>query len=180
MKAIREHTARLCCLGLGLFCSSALAQQPPPKPAAEPGFHRMEIYNGATRTVHYVPAGASAADQTRVRDRERAENDAALADDLAMLRRQYVRDESFLQNRRTNVQQLFYGYSNQIGGGYYPGWGWGGYLLGYLGYGYGYPYFGFGVGASNSLMWGVGDEGVIKRELARTLAGPSAPPPGNK
>jgi hypothetical protein len=184
MTIFGERLKQVFALGFALLLGSSacLAQQPapPPRPAGESGFHRMEIYNGPNRTVYHIPIGASAADQAKMRDADRAENDAALADQLASLRRQYVSDESFLQARRTNVQQLLYGYSSQTNFGYdlgWGGWGWGGYG-GYLNYfGYGYPYFGYGASSSNSLMWGIGDEGVIKRELARTLAVPYAAPP---
>jgi hypothetical protein len=44
-----------------------------PRPG-EPGVYRMEIYNGARRTVHYVPIGLSPSEVQAVLELERAEN----------------------------------------------------------------------------------------------------------
>src|SRR5262245_59922741 len=155
------------CLALALV-STTQAQENLGKPRKEATFHRMEIYNGPVRTVHYFSAGASTAEQANLRELERSENEAALADQLLDLRRQYVSNESFLENRRRNVQQLYYGYYSSDNYGYF------GYYSPYTYYGYGWygsPYWpGLGGGTEARGLFGVGDEGVIKTEMARTLA----------
>jgi hypothetical protein len=211
MRTVFTQTAWV--LGLLLATSTGWAQQgvkpiPPaegaPKPgvrraADEPGgVHRMVIYNGPVRTVHYVYDNVSPSEESSMRDLERAENEVALADQLLALKLQYVRDERQLQSRRTEVQRLLYGYSSETTaglsgatGGYPFGLGYGGYgVTGgffYPGYGIagagaaGYP-FGGGVGfggyvgsGSNSLAYGVGDEGAIKTEIAKVLANEANP-----
>jgi hypothetical protein len=187
------------CSALGLLPATALRAQ-------DKALHKMEIFNGSVRTVHYFLDRDAPAERAALSELERAENETALAGELAALRRQYVNDERFLEARRTNVQQLLYGYSTQYGTGLYAGWnydwspfgrssfacypfgglGYGGYPYGgsggypYGGY-YGYPPFYFGALAgtsAKSLSFGVGDEGRIKAEMARTLAGQAAPAHG--
>jgi hypothetical protein len=199
-------------LGLLLAATPAWAQQAKPlpgadqgaKPAAkaagdESGVHRMVIYNGAARTVHYIADGLSPSEDSSLRDLERAENDVAVADQLLALKLQYIRDERQLQARRTEVQRLLYGYSSETtaglsgvtgapgyfgygpygvsGGYYYPGYGFSGaYGTGSYGFGAGYGgYAGFVGSGSNSLAYGVGDEGAIKTEIAKVLASESSP-----
>lgn len=160
----------------------------------------MVIYNGRMRTVHYVQDGLSPSDAATVRDLERAENDVAMADMVQDLRLQYLRDERELEARRHQVQMLLYGYSSDTtaglsgaspfgglaatygpygvsGGFFYPGYG----ITGP--YAAAYPYAGGGVLAagfsaaagSNSLAYGVGDEGVVKNVVAGTLSEPASP-----
>jgi hypothetical protein len=152
-------------LTLGLVLTTAAL-------AGEPGQHRMVIYNGTTRTVHYFVDGASPSELATLRDLERAENEAAVSDQLLALRREYVSNERFLENRRQNVQQLLYGYSTDFTTGYYGG----------AGYGFGYPYYGGyavapggGASTSLSLAYGVGDEGALKTAMSRTLAEQATP-----
>ena len=174
-------------LGLLVAASTAWAQ-PAEKSAADGGVHRMVIYNGPARAVYYVYGPEVApADVAAIRDLERAENEVALADELQQLKLEYVRNERDMEAHRHALQRLLYGYSsvtygnplNLLGGG----WGWGSY--GYPGYGY-YPGYGWyggsygygygsGYGSVNSLANGVGDEGVIKTTLARSLLDASAP-----
>jgi hypothetical protein len=151
----------------------------------------MVIYNGPVRTIHYISDGVSPSESSSLRDLERAENDVALADQLQALKLQYIRDERGLQSRRRDVQQLLYGYSSQesasaaAGWGYPAGYGWGG-GYGYPGYfglspynsfygGGGYASAGYSASAVNSLANGVGDEGVLKNELAKTIAAQATP-----
>ena len=172
MRRIYQGIAGIGCLTACLISASiGFAQEKPAVQSTEPGVHRLEIYNGAVRTVHYVTApGTSAYDQASLRDLERVENEAALADQLVALRREYINNERLFENRRTNVQLLFYGYSSDLGYGGYPG----AYYLGYpYGY-YSYPYGGRG-GSSWSLAWGTGYEGAIKTEMAHTLATQATP-----
>src|SRR5262249_8004034 len=103
------------CFALALVSSGHAQEKQAQK--KESAFHRMEIYNGSYRTVHYFSDGASAAEQAKQRDAERSENEAALAGLLRALRRQYLTDESLLQARRREVQLLYYGHTNVIGGG---------------------------------------------------------------
>src|SRR5258708_2920134 len=84
-----------------LVVARAAGAQQPVKPAAqttESGFHRMMIYNGSMPTSHYFATSGSAGEQAGLRDVERTENEAALADQLMALRRQYVTHESQLEN----------------------------------------------------------------------------------
>jgi hypothetical protein len=170
-------------LGLLLAASTAWAQ-PADKPA-DGGVHRMVIYNGAARTVSYVTGpDVAPAEAAAVRDLERAENAVALADELAQLRLEYVRNERDMEAHRHAMQRLLYGYSSATTESAYA------WASGYPGYGYGYPYgwgwggYGYGgTGAAagystttvHSLANGIGDEGVMKTTLARSLLDASAP-----
>jgi hypothetical protein len=180
-------------LGLLLAASAAYAQPNGVKPAVKQegpgGVHRMEIYNGPTRSVAYIYSGLSPSEESAVLEMQRADSEAALADDLLALRRQYVRNERSFETRRHAVQELLYGYAadesetftsgrpafNGFGG--YP------YLSAYPYVSpYGYPSGGYATGfagytgsSTYSLAPGVGDEGVIKTAMARTLAGQATP-----
>jgi hypothetical protein len=144
----------------------------------------MVIYNGPVRTVHYINGGLSPAEQAAARDLERAENEAELADHLLDLRLQYVADEQALEAHRRHMQELLYGYSSETtaqagvfsgpGYGYYPYYGYGGYWGRGWGGGWG-AYASVSSSASNSLAYGVGDEGVMKSAIAQTLAGQATP-----
>jgi hypothetical protein len=170
------------------------------KPAAdEPGVHRMEIYNGPVRTVHYVYRGLSPSEASAVRELERAENENTLAGEMLNLRLQYVAGERVAEAQRRFAQQQLYGFSEgQVqstsysagwrhgplgyistgrpwwGGG---GWGWGGWGGG----GYGYASHGGSVSGgftstdSVGLAVGVGDEGRIKTAMAQTIANQATP-----
>jgi hypothetical protein len=151
----------------------------------------MVIYNGPVRTVHYVYEGISPSEEASIRDLQRAEDQVALADALQQLKLQYVRDERDLQAHRREMQLLLYGYSHEQNnsalaavGRPYWGWGYGGafapgfgFAPGYGGY-FGLPAFasaGFSDSSANSLAFGMGDEGVLKNELAKTIAGQATP-----
>jgi hypothetical protein len=171
--------------------------------------HRMEVWNGPVRSVHYFSYGISPGEQASLRDLERAENEVAVADGLLGLRALYLRNERLLEQRRGEVQRLLYGYSSQyaasllsppggagygevvsaagytypyayaVGAGYYNG------VYPFSVYPYGaaavaasspFPVVGGLVGtASNSLAFGVGDEGHLKADLARSLAAQATP-----
>ena len=78
---------------LGLLAAAPIFGQGT-KPAAqntEPGIHRLQIYNGPLRTVHYFSASGSPGEQANFREAERAENQVDLANQLLDLRNQYVR-----------------------------------------------------------------------------------------
>jgi hypothetical protein len=143
--------------------------------------HRMVITNGDVQTVHYFALGdVSPSEQTALHEMARAENEVALSDQLMALRRQYVHDERFMQNHRQAIQTLFYGaQSDQFFGGFggpvlagYPG-------SYFFGNGYAYPLFtslgGYSGGLVQSLAYGMGDEGSLKAEIARTLAKQATP-----
>ena len=137
--------------------------------------HRIEIQNGPVVRVYTIPVGqVSDAERRRLRDEERAARDAALADEIQALRLDYVRDERRLQRRRTEVQDLYYGYASFFTGEA-GGWGWGwGYPWSFVGPG---PYFtpiGGWAGSVHSLALGVGDEGVMKAALIHGLVAPPA------
>jgi hypothetical protein len=186
MRSVVVSTARVLGVVLGVaLAASCPAQEKPP-------FHRMEIYNGPNRTVAYFGLDLSPGERAALRDLERTENDAAYADSLLALRRQYVNSELLLEPRRQTVQQVLYGRSIQRSlGAFAAGAAYGAGALGsfypYYPYAYGYGSFGSGLGLSpgfalaasstlsESLANGVGYEGAIKTEMARTIAAQAAP-----
>jgi hypothetical protein len=150
---------------------------------------RMEIWNGGARSTYYFSQNVSPGEEAALRDLERAENGVVFASQLDALRRLYLRNEYQLELRRGVVNPLLYGYSSNYAAGLINGVVTGGYG-GFAGFPYGYPYgiggfgniaAGFaypGVGAglgdvTNSLAYGVGPEGTIKTELARSLTDPA-------
>jgi hypothetical protein len=155
------------------------------RPPADVG--QIEVYNGARRSVYFVAPNLSPGDRASLRDLSRAESEAAYADDLLALKRQYVDSERALEPYRRTVQQQLYGFSTQSTYSGYVSNGFGG------GYGGAYPYAfanpysngcgggfnGYYGGASTtvsrSLANGVGDEGVIKAAMARELAAEANP-----
>jgi hypothetical protein len=177
-------TALALCL---LAAGSANAQVKKADTPVGPEVHKMEIYNGPLRTVAYFNAGMSQGDAALLRDLERAENEVAFTDHLLALRTQYAVDEEALQAHRRNLQMLLYGYNADIntsayaatGGGppygylgpWGGGWGWGGNYYG----GGGYASASYSADISHTLAVGMGDEGVIKNELAKVLATPAIP-----
>jgi hypothetical protein len=156
----------------------------PPAPVG-PEVHKMEIYNGPLRTVSYFNLGLSQGDAAMLRDLERAENEVTYTDHLLALRTQYAVDEEALQAHRRNLQMLLYGYNADLSssafassgggpwGGGWGGWGWGGYGS-YYGWG-GYAAAGASNDITHTLAVGMGDEGVIKNELAKVMASPLIP-----
>jgi hypothetical protein len=198
-----------------LWASAALAQDDPVKPTArgdkEPprravpadskdaAAHRLEIYNGPVRTVHYFTHGLSTNDQSVLRDLESAENELTLAEQMAALRYQYVRDEQTLQSaRKAMLEQLAIPTMGPITGvypdeivpvdlsaiaantGYYRGWA-GSYWPTYGGYpyatngasSYNYPSGAYG-GAPQSLAMTV-DESRLKTELVQNMVKQDTP-----
>jgi hypothetical protein len=130
--------------------------------------HRLEIYNGGHRTVHYSGDDAAAAGE-----RTRKENDAAVADVVRDLRGLYLRNELAMERKRHQMQMLLYGYTTTYGASLYApssfDWGYGGWGWGWNAWG-GYP---AGVGTvTHGLQNGIGDEGVTKSELLRGLLAP--------
>jgi hypothetical protein len=187
MNTIKARVGSATCILLALV-GTANAQE---KQQESKASHRMEIYNGPYRTVHHFADGASEADQAKLRDAEQRENEVAVTNQLNALLRQYLADESVLQRRRRAVQLQYYGHSNVVtewlfSGPYPHGFD------GFYGY-YGGPYYGGGylggyvpgtVTSFNGLS-GVGDEGPMKAELIRALAGRLGPkevppPPATK
>jgi hypothetical protein len=130
---------------LGLACGLIGGMSARPIRAADDDatVHRLLIYNGGARTVHYVSKGLSSAEKATLTELEEAENglETALAqqsDDLLpprTLRRWSNSDVS-------NTYSYPYGY----GYGYYYPWaawpGWGGYWSPLLYYPYAYTYGG--------------------------------------
>jgi hypothetical protein len=188
MTTVMARVGSAACFLLALAWT-ANAQEKPPAQAKEPASHRMEIYNGPYRSIHYFSDGASAAEQAKLRDEERRENEVAVGDQVHALLRQYLADESILQRRRRDVQLLFYGHSNvvnewllggQVMGAYPYGFGadWPGYYRygPYGGYGYsGYGYGGYWPGTVTSMNGVLGDEGPLKAEIIRALGATPAP-----
>jgi hypothetical protein len=176
-------------LTLFLAAAAAWGADPRVKPAVadEGGVHRMVIYNGAARTVHFLSEGLSPGDQAALRNLEMAENQVGLADQLLALRQQYVADERVLQAQRRRMQELLYGFNSSSStslaagfgypfGGYYGGFGGFSPYTSFPGYGGGLTGFASASGSeSNTLAVGVGDEGAIKTAMAATLAGQATP-----
>ena len=191
MNTVTKWIGSVACFMLAMV-SAASAQEKPAGQTKQPASHRMEIYNGPYRTVHYFSSGeTSQADRARLIETERNENAAALSDQVHGLLRQYLANESLLERRRAQVQYLYYGHSNVISnwlvGGqvmgaypyaydyYYPySYGYYGPYSGYYGYGNGYVP---GTVTSMNGLFGAGDGGLIKAELARALAAQVAPAP---
>jgi len=186
-------------LAVGAAWAQNKADDPKVKPVTgddkfkdEPGVHRMEIYNGPLRTVHYIYRGLSPSEAQAVRELERAENETTLANELLMLRLQYASGERGLDAERRFSQQQLYGFSESGGvsaaasyaqhvvypygyigtGRGWGGWGWGGYGGG--GYS-GSVAGGFTSTDAVSLGFGVGDEGRVKTEVAHILAQQATP-----
>jgi hypothetical protein len=178
-----------------------VAQPKAPPPKAEPApppasVHRLVVYEGANRRVHYIPASnVSTADRLAAYELERTENALTYYHDLQRLKQQYVNSERILEPRRRYVQeqlygtQIRYGGSSAIYGGADYGWGypyfWGGW--GYSPYfwgGYGYPQsFAGYTGATSyqvahSLQFGMGDEGRFKDVMVQAIAQDSSPDRG--
>jgi hypothetical protein len=168
---------------LGLIAApAAWGQEVKPASSGNGGAHRMEIVEGASRTVHYFTKSDSPGERQAYRDLARAENEMAYADNLLALRRQYLFGERALEGSRQYLQPLLYGrtvdqaYNAGLGGtySYGPGGYWGGGGGGWGGWGGGWG-GGAPGGATNSLAIGIGPEGVIKEELAKTFARQATP-----
>src|SRR5262249_8598850 len=171
-------------LGLAL-AAPAWAQAKKAALGDGPQVHRMEIWNGAQRTIRYVYQDLSPSEEAVLKELERAENEANLADQMAQVRQAYVTTELVMEPRRRQVQYLLYGYNSDTTAGLLTGGGLGGYGFGSgAGFGYGYAspygaypygfnsaygggYGGYGAGygagfaggsASNTLAYGIGDE----------------------
>jgi hypothetical protein len=195
MNCVKAWLATAACFTLTL-ASAASAQEKQAGQTKQPATHRLEIYNGPYRTVHYFSSGeTSAADQAKLRETERNENAAALSDQVHGLLRQYLANESALERRRAQVQNLYYGHSNVI-----TEWLVGGQVMGAYPYAYDYyypynynyygPYYGYngygsgytpGTVTSMNGLAGATDGG-FKAELTRALAAqfahaPAAPAP---
>jgi hypothetical protein len=99
------------------------AQPKPPavKPVADettpPGsVHRMEIYQGPNRSVHYIPSGdVPTSDRLAAYELERTENEMIYAHDLQRLKQQYVNSERMMEPQRLYVQEQLYGASISYG-----------------------------------------------------------------
>jgi hypothetical protein len=164
---------------LGVLLAPTLAAADEPRD----GIYRIEIYQGPYRSVEYVSKAPG--DEAALRERGRYETEAALADDLASLKLQYVRGEQMLDLQRRTVQAQLYGMSTESTTSSYLGYGFGGgyggmvagyplYAMGGYGFYGGYPYWnaiGGTTTVSRGLQYGVGDEGDLKRSLVRSIAG---------
>jgi hypothetical protein len=195
MSPIRRGVAAVAALAVTVALAPPVGAQQPAKPASdnEARVHRMEIWNGPARSVHYFSQGTSPGEESALRDLARAEENLAVEDQVLGLRRLYLRNERVLEQRRGQVNPLLYGYSSEYAAGLLSGGFGGGVGFGnFAGFPYGYPFgvagfgnvgsgFGYAGGGalagsvSNSLANGVGSEGVIKDVLAQGLAGATTP-----
>jgi hypothetical protein len=149
-----------------------------------PAVHKMEIFNGPIKTTHYFSTNTSPGEQASLRDLERSENEMTLADQTLALRLQYVNDERALQARKRQVQELLYGYNSETSNafGVFGGGSYGGFPYAYP---FVSPFGGTGLYAgayatgsassSNTLAVGIGDEGPIKTDMAKVIAGQATP-----
>ncbi len=171
----------------------APAQAPPPKAApveksAPASVHRIVIFEGPNRSVHYVASGnLPIGDRLAAHELERAENELTYVHELQRLKQQYVNSERIMEPQRRYVQeqlygtQIRYGGSNSVSGS-----------NGYGGMGYPYAYGGFanyygnrgyfnGYAASTSyavtrsLQFGMGDEGRFKNAMVQVIAQQATP-----
>jgi hypothetical protein len=189
MSPIRLHAGLAAGLVLSLAASSPLLAQEKVKPAAQDQkseLHRMEILNGPHRSVHYFSRGFSPGETATLTDLERAENEVSLNNGLLGLRQQYITNERAMESRRHHVQNLLYGANVNLnradastqgfgfGGGAFGGYPLYGFRFG--GYGPSFNTSSYGASSTNySLANGMGDEGVIKNEIARSLGGMVSP-----
>jgi hypothetical protein len=199
MRTVLTGTAVV--LGL-LLAAPAWAQVKKSALGDGPKVHPIEIWNGPIRTVHYVYQDLSPSEESVLKELERAQNEAFIADMMTKARQAYLTTELVMEPRRRQVQYLLYGYNSDTTAGLLTGAGIGGYgfgaggALGYaapygvypyafngayggLGYGGGYG-GGYGLGftggsSTNTLAVGIGDEGVLKTEAARTMAAQMTP-----
>jgi len=147
--------------------------------------HRMQVINGLTQNVRYFGSALTPDESSTVRELERLENEMAYVRGLIALKEEYVASDRALEPHRRAVQLSLYGVDitqSSYGMGSY-GYGYGG--RGYFG-GFAYPSYGNYYGPSvamgggsrtvnYSLANGVGDEGVVKTAMARTLAQQATP-----
>jgi hypothetical protein len=164
-------------------------------PATGDGVYRMEIYEGPNRTVYYFGSGASSSEKATLSELQRAENEMDYLNKLQTLRRLYVNNELTLQPQRLYVQeqlygtQISYGQTSLLAGyGYGGGYGMGGFNNYVNAYGpytssfnpYGGGFSGYLGGGSTqvvrSLAYGMGDEGVLKNNIAPVIAQQMASP----
>jgi hypothetical protein len=143
------------------------------------GIGQIEIYDGPRRTVQFVAPNLSPGERSSLRDLSRAENEAAYADELLALRRDYVNSERILEPLRRNVQQQLFGLSTESNYSGFVAGGWGN-RLGAYNYGYNDGFGGgFAGGASTSvsrsLANSVGYEGPLKDAMARQIASQATP-----
>jgi len=138
----------------GVFVALVLSASPL---HAQDGMHRLVIHNGKTTTVAYFGK-----DEAAARERARRENEAALADDVLAVRRQYVANESVLEARRHAVKMLLYGYTTSyptslFASAQFPGW-----CGAYPWCGCGY--YGAGLGSTTHSLEFT-DDGAVKHAL---------------
>jgi hypothetical protein len=180
----------------GVVTATAYGQpSTPAKPTrtTEPAsVHRIVIFEGPNRSVHYVASGnLPAGDRRAAYDLERAENELTYLHDLQRLKQQYVNSERIMEPQRRYVQEQLYGTQIRYSG---SGTSYGGYGSG--GWGYGsyspYAYGGYGnyygnrgnftgyVGSNSysvvrSLQFGMGDEGRFKDAMVQVIAKQASP-----
>lgn len=201
MRTFPIHRGRGLGVLLGVVATmTAHSQQSPAAEPSSPSVHRMVIVEGANRRVHYIGSdGLSTSDRLAAADLERTENELAYLSELQQLKHEYVRSEISLEPYRRYVQRQLYGTRIQYGGynstyaNYVPNSGlgvpgtngyntfYGPFSRGYGYGGYGYPgvAYGSGMGSSysvtQSLQYGVGDEGRFKNAIVSVIAQQASP-----
>lgn len=181
---------------LTIACGRQISAAEPTSPSV----HRIVIVDGGNRRVQYVASGnLSTGDSQALSDLQRAEDELSYVDNLQQLKHQYVRTERSLEPRRRFVQERLYGtrisygsygstYANYMTNPYsllpgtYGNNAFYGPFGGYGGYGgYGYPggAMGYGGGSwdsvTNSLQYGMGDEGRMKNAIIGVIAQQASP-----
>src|SRR5271165_2755566 len=108
MRSIWTNVGPGAALVLGVaLAAPTFGADPPAPPKGPPAPHRMEIFSGPNREVHYF--GGAGADRAALNNLERAENELEYARNLEALKRQYVNSERTLEPQRLYVQQQLYG-----------------------------------------------------------------------
>lgn len=197
MRLSPVHLGRGLGVLLGVAASTMASAQPSTPKAPPASVHKIVVYQGPNRSVHYITTGnLSTSDRRDLSDLQRAENELAYTHDLQSLKQQYVNNERAMEARRHIVQLQLYGRRisstnyNAVYGGYGgSGWGNGGWGYGgWGGWGYG-PYaspYGYAGYSSNgglygfvnsnlnsevrSLQYGMGDEGRMKNALVAVIS----------
>ncbi|HTU92553.1 MAG TPA: hypothetical protein VMF69_20900 [Gemmataceae bacterium] len=198
------HLSRRLNLLLGVAVAMmAQSQQTSAAEPPSPSVHRLVIMDGGTRRVHYVASGnLSTSDRSALSDLERTENELAYLNELQELKLQYLKSERSLEPRRRYVQGLLYGRRITSGGyastyanyvpfsgfgsagsngynGFYSPFYYGGGFGGYGGYGYPGSALGSRSASSysetQSLQFGMGDEGRVKNAIVGVIAQQSSP-----
>lgn len=121
MRSLSAHAGAMALAWLAAAATARAQEASPATRASEPSTtHRIEVFNGPYRTVHFFGDTLSRGDRGTLRDVERAENEVALTDRLLALRQQYLTDEQKLQSERFRMQERLASVTSGYASGTYP------------------------------------------------------------